>query len=340
MEDYAENKVVRMKKYNVENEQASERFNIQRTCLKHILLALTVIGCYDYSKHDRKRKCVGCILVVYRIFICLVLFAFMAKTATGFAYIQSADYTGQAIVLAWIVCSLITFLLSLRMNHTVYGNQERTLEFWNTNIIPQMVKLGIKFDCGNFRRKQILVCCIATFILILLILFCCLQLSGVLGGGNTGISTIPFEQTLLTNILQAVLLTVCSMQAIVPLFYLIVICHMLYLAYKSFNEFLESQMCEAACQLPHAMQTIREYYISLCKVVKDFDKDFKYFFGNYIFWNISSGLFILYVLLRTDMNSYGIIGLISYIFWLCLSLGSVLTMSVAAAFVHESVRQF
>lgn len=328
-----------MDKENENNERNIRKFNIQRTCLKHILLAMTISGCYDYHVHG-KRKCSCRLLSVYRLFIFTALLTLTGKSVSGFAYIQKSDYFGHAIVLGWSVCNVITFLLSMRMNHSVWGNQKHTFEFWDTSIAPQFKDLGIKFDQDSFRRKQIIVCFIAIFIVVILVLFCSLQLSGTLGGGNTAISTIPFKQTLLTSFLQAVLFVISSIQSIIPMFYMVTICHMLYLSYHAFNKYLETQMCEAACQLPNSSHNILHFYINLCKAVRDFDKDFKHMFGNFIFWHTGLSLFTLYVVLRTDMNSYGIIALISYIFWLLLSVGAVVTMTVAAAAVHEAVRRF
>jgi hypothetical protein len=97
-------------------------------------------------------------------------------------------------------------------------------------------------------------------------------------------------------------------------------------------------MCQDGCRLPQTIQKIREFYTDLCKIVKDFDKDFQYLLGNLCFWNITLGLFTLYVLLHVNDGSLGLIAIIAYTFWLFLSMAIVVIVSVFAALVHEAVR--
>ncbi|XP_045182138.2 uncharacterized protein LOC123540875 [Mercenaria mercenaria] len=332
MEDLNDSKVVRIEKKENDNKNELKKFNIKETCLKHILVAMTISGCYN----GNGRNCYKICFTVYRVFIFLALLAFIVKTASGFAYIKKSEYYGHAVVLGWNISGIITFLLTLKMNHSMFGNQERTFEFWNTTVAPQMVDLGIKFDHLSFRRKQIILCLVATVIIALVVLGCVLQLTGILGSGNTAMLTIPFEKTPLTCFVQVVLLIIGTFQANIPYFYMIVICYMLTHCFNGFNQYLDAEMSHDACRMPQTMQTLCQYYTNLCKVVADFDKDFRYLLGNIFFWNITLSLFILYVILRVEMNNFEIIGIMAYIFWLLLSMGIVVAMSVFAALVHEA----
>ncbi|XP_053401201.1 uncharacterized protein LOC123540846 isoform X2 [Mercenaria mercenaria] len=332
MKDLNETKVVPTEKMEEGNTITTKKFNIEKTCLKHILVAMAISGCYN----PNKRKSCSRFFTIYRILIFLTLLAFVAKTASGFAYISKTEYFGHAIVLGWNICSTVMFLLSLKMNHSVVSNQDHTFEFLNTTVLPQMADLGIKFDNVSFKRKQIVLCLVAAVIIILVVLFSILQLSGIFGGGNTATMTTPFERTPLTSFVQILLLVVCSLPVTIPTFYMIVICCMLTQCFSSFNQYLDAEMSHDACRMPQTMQTLRQYYTNLCKAVVDFDKDFRYLLGNLFFWNIILSLLTLYVTLRVDMGNNGTIGIMTYIFWLLLCMGTLVATSVFAALVNEA----
>ena len=333
MDDLYGNKVSPVEK---DKEDTEKTINVEKTCLKHILFSMTVGGNYNPFKRNK----FGAFITIYRIFLFLALLAFIAKTIAGFLYISKADYFGHGIVLAWNISCLMVFLLTLRMNHSSYGNQEQTFLFINTTIAPKMMKLGVKFDSISFKNKQIFLCCASAGLVIILLLFSILQVTGVLGRGNTAMMTTPFKSTPLTSFIQIVLIAVCALQSNIPSFYMIVVCYMLTHYFRGLKAHLHEEMCKDACRLPHTIQKIREFYTDLCKVVKDFDKDFQYLLGNLFFWNIIISLFTLYVLLRSDKGIYDPITIMAYIFWVFLSMSTLVTVSVFAALVHEAVRFF
>lgn len=338
METCGENKVLPLEMENIPTENKRNNLKVQKSCLNHILVAMTISGCYNRNISGDDRTFYRKFISIYRMFIFIMLLLHMVKVAAGFQFISKSDYPGHGIVLAWNAYCLSNFLLAFRMNHPRIGNQENTFNFWNETIVPQMTNLGIKFNHFILRRKQIYMCISALIIITMLVSFCVLQISGLLGSGNTGMLTIPFEKTYFTMTFQTVLVLVCGMQGIVPWAYMVIICGMLIHSFDIFKQSFKAEMCRDACRLPHQIQAFRQLHANLCTAVYDFDKDFKYLLGNIAFCNTGLSLFILYVLVKGGMVSMGIIGTVSYISWLLLSMGALVIMSVCAALVHEAVR--
>lgn len=97
--DFNENKVIPLDQGTVERDEKLKTFDVQRTCLKHILLLMKIIGCHNNSKNSENRPCGNILFSLHRLFICLVLLTFMVKTASGYPYITKSDYFGHLLYL-------------------------------------------------------------------------------------------------------------------------------------------------------------------------------------------------------------------------------------------------
>lgn len=124
-------------------DEMPDDINMQRLCLKQILFAMKVSGCYTTKSKEVStgiHVIFNVLSVIYRCFIfCIILFGF-CKGLSNFTSIEAETMPGNAIVTVWMGSSLVTFILCQKANSRRFGHQDEAFEMFNQQLISTMQK--------------------------------------------------------------------------------------------------------------------------------------------------------------------------------------------------------
>ena len=153
---------------------------------------------------------------------------------------------------------------------------------------------------------------------------------------NQSIETIidPLPTNNVTKIISLVFHFFDTVAWVFPVTFYCTICNILKSWFKLCNDKLQKTVENSPNEFPESFEQIRRNHFDLCQLVCNLDRSLKYIaFVTYAF-TIPIVCFLLYELLMTSMDSFGV-GL--SIFWMTVEASIVIALSLAGAFLHEQV---
>ena len=334
---------------NVENEKPptawdhhdSQSHLTLRQLIRPSLIGMAVSGCYtydgDFIRMGRERsqgRVYRTFGRLFRIICAIVCIGAITKTMTAFLYLPAEYLQFNAVVVAWNVECFLLFLVSLKSGHSRYGGRDKAFDFWEENISPALEELGIDLPVQTVKKRQ-------TIYLIMASMFSVFNLAGssfmsaeIFSEGYGSVFAAPFAKSVSTIGLSMGIMVVLTLLWLFPAFYIIFISTLLMQTFEVFNNFLEKHIAQNILKMTCKFHKIRLLHLNLSKMVAELDKDFGYYFALIFVFNIAIACFILYQILKTQLET---IDLVMYLFWMFSSLALLGGVSVFAAYLNESV---
>ncbi len=156
---------------------------------------------------------------------------------------------------------------------------------------------------------------------------------------NESMETIvdPLPANSVTKIMSLILHCFDTAAWVFPVTFYCIICNILNSWFELCRNNLQETIQNSPDEFPERFEEIRRNHFELCKVVCNLDRSLKYIaFVTHAF-TIPIVCFLLYELLTTSMNFFGV-GL--SIFWMTVEASIVVALSLAGAFLHEQVMIF
>lgn len=312
-----------------------------RKLIRPSLLSMAACGCYtydgDYIKQGRETaagrpyRIFG---VVYRTFCLLMCLTACAKAGAAFTTIPAKFVQLTVVMCIWFVQTLVVFLISLKSNHSRYGGQRKALDFWDFKVFHDMEALGIKVPADKIRKRQKI--CLLFAVSICMANITCLSLlsADVFSKDFDVFFSAPFASSVPVLVIEMGILTVITIIWTVPVFYIILISSVFTFTFEVFNKFLENHIEKNSATMTCQFQKIRTLHLNLSKAVTYMDEDFGCYFAALFVFSIGLACFILYLILKTPMDT---ITIVTFLFWMSAPLVLLGSVSVFAAFVNEAV---
>ena len=323
-----------MQKEWKDNQQIKEP-SLKRA-IKPVLFCMALSGCYNFSdisnasNTGRKRKTLTRVFsLVYRILILLVILLIMARFVSVFYFLP--EFKMWAInVLMWTLYLTTCWWVCFKQTSRRYGHYEQVMRLWDDVVMPECKALGIDL-CEHVIRKRVLICSVVGLIIVVV--------SVLLNVAHMRITlsvfyVVPFEFTVEQQLLTTFGYIVTSMVWIIPVVAAITLTRTLTFVFNAFNEHFAKQINDDKTRVPANFKRMRVLHLRICQLLEEMDGDLKWFFASSFLMGIGGAVFTLYQIMRTSLDT---VGLVMLIFWILAGLTNLGTGAGFAAFTHEAV---
>ena len=308
----------------------------KRSCLKQILrpilVCMALSGCYNFSdlnyiakNEDKKVTAKYVFSVVYRIMVLLVVIAVAAKLTV--TTINKPEYKLMGILcIAWTLMLLSFMILSFKQHSRKFGHYEQAFKLWEEKIVPAGKELGIPCPVARMKHRTLVVSFVAVVFVVLNTVGVGIQMMLVPGD----FFVYPFEDTAWSHAEVSVAYFLASAVWLVPQANAVVVCSSVTYVFKSFNKFLEENICQKSKPFPPNFKKMRHLHLNLCKLVEELDNDMGWFFAADFVFSIFLTLFAVYQMIKTSLDT---VSLVLYGFWF---LAGIVILIVTAAFSAQT----
>jgi len=241
----------------------------------------------------------------------------------------------QFVQALWVCCGFSNFLVGLKASSAKFGHHSEAMRQWN-EMIPVLTKEGVGYEENMFRRKQIILLVIVALIngTVDSLQFAHLPESSNLNMFDASFVAAPFEPTMTIRVVQCFAIIFQMMIYSIPVCYTITLSIILRMHFRAFHRHLTQEIRQSDCKIPETFQELRILHNNLCGLVNELDKDMGYCYGNSFVWMMLTALLSLYMMLKEDLEA---VVLLAYAYFLILSIGFLMAISIFAALVNEGV---
>ena len=310
-----------------------------REQLRPSLIAMTICGCHKYEagiSKARKTKIETYRVVEtgYRITCLLMCLAALAKACASFASLPQNFVFLNGMITVWHLQNFTMFLVSLKSSHIKYGGLTKAFEFWDTKIREELSLVGVELPEERFRRRQKVVLCVATILIIFNITGTILLIVDVFETDFSILLSAPFSKSIPIQVIGGFILASQTLIWILPFGYIVLVATFLTITFEELNKLLENLITENCFNMACEFRQIRLLHLNLSKMVSYLDKDFSCYFATLFVFGICLACFNLYNIVKTPMDT---LNLMMTVFWLMSALTLLGIVSVSAAILNTEV---
>ena len=315
-----------------------------RQLLRPSLITMAICGCYSFDADGRKGGQANSDGRLYRVFgtfyriVCLLsVVAACVKSVAAFPTVPDSFKQLNAINIIWLTQCLVIFLISFKATHAKYGSQKKAFDFWDEKIKPEMEELGIDFPQEKIKKRQQIYIFIATCGVLVNVGCLALFSADIFSRGLDVFYAAPFAPSVPVLVITNCLMVEITLLWIIPACYMIVISTLLTTMFEVFNEYLENHIKLNLTKMTCKCQRIRLLHLNLSKMVSYLDNDFGYYMAATFVFSIGLSCFILYMVLRSPMDT---LTLVLFVFWILSPMCLLAAVSIHAAIVNDTVSNF
>ena len=315
-----------------------------RQLLRPLLVSMAIGGCYTYDPiyirkgretiEGRPYRILG---RAYRT-ICFVMCVVSCTQATiAFFTLPGTFIPLNATRMIWYIQCLCLSLIAFKSNHAQYGGQKKAFNLWDDKIRPEMEALGMKIPEAKIKKRQRVCVISAAFMSFFNVATGIVFSADIFSEGYGAFMSAPFIDSIPTLSIIFTIYCFLTFIWVMSTVYILLLSMLLTVSFEVINEFLDNLVEQKSLTMTRQFQRVRLLHLNLCKMVMELDKDFGCYLAVILVFGCGSVAFILYQVLRTQLDSLSFIMLL---FFITAVMGLVAVSSVFAAFVNEAVSTF
>ncbi|KAH3842340.1 hypothetical protein DPMN_115837 [Dreissena polymorpha] len=311
-------------------------FTLQKL-IRPVLVGLALCGCYNFGDivhidHGHKNNFKTVISATFR-FVCLLIMLVVCVKYGVTLYYVSYEYKLFAVMCFIFNLNLVArFVACLKMTHRSYGNQEKCFKTWEEDIFPECLALKLRCPVSTINARTKWAVIVASGITVINVAFVEVQVE--MYPELASLHLFPLPNTILIKVALILLMLMCSAVYMFPQTYIFALNTTLTSLFKNLTEKLEQDICKNETKFPPNFQRLRLLHLKLSKLVAELDKDMGWFYAANIGFGTGLGVFILYHIMKTTMDTFF---LIMCVFWLLTALAEIGFAATCAAFLHDAV---
>jgi len=305
--------------------------------LKPILIALALCGCYNLSDinylvkgEQGRRVTVRFVLsIVYRLLFLSAPVVLAVKCAIT-ASISPERRFVSILVFTWLLNCVVSILVFFKQSSRKYGNLENSFKHWEEHVLKEYNEIGIECPIPRIKQRVLISSVIAMVLAVLNAAIVGVQIAVV----PFEVFVYPFDVSAWSSVLAVLMMLMASMVWLVPQAYCAALSGSLTQLFGTFNTFFEKQIEDNKNSVPENFNKLRILHLNVCRLTDELDKDLRWFLASNFGFLIFLTLFILYQLLRTNLDW---VSLIMFCFWCVVELLILFTSASLTAAVNVAV---
>ena len=277
---------------------------------------------------------------IYCVAVLTLFVVFFVRSVSIFFIGEDAgeNFTFKIVVATWSFQITLNVAIMLKASHPRWGNQKLACQNWDTKVVALMDCLEVYLNVNKLQKilTAIFVVGCASILLEICLIPTIIFHQTSFGDTISKLFIAPLPINHYTKVILCVLTVYQSVAWIVPVIHMVVTCIVVRSAFKVCKKALRItvDIGKETNTYPTCLYRQRMLHLNITQCLELMDKDFQFMYANVFFTNIPIACFILYQILKTEIDA---LTLTALIFWLSSTIIFVTVATIAGAAVNNAV---